>query len=187
MRAERRGVSNFDGRRLEEARSRRGWTPRELATEVGVTVTVLGQYEQGERTPELSTLGRLAGALGCATEDLRTAATTTLRDLRERAGAGQQEAATAAGLKRSAYAMLEQGRTKTLDPQVAGGLAAHFGIAPDAVVAAHAEAVLARAEVPAPPVLEGLLLERLAGHFAMTPGELLDLAQQLVAEGSELR
>ncbi|MGP3690780.1 helix-turn-helix domain-containing protein [Streptomyces sp. IBSNAI002] len=185
MRAEqRRGVSNFDGRRLAQARIRKGWTPSQLASEVNVTVTVLNQYEMEERSPELGTLSRMAAVLGCPVEDLRRPSRATLRDLRERAHAGQEEVAAATGLKRSTYAMLEQGRTKTLHPQVAQTLAELFGQDVDTVVAAHAEAVAGRQTRPAPPVLQGRLLERLAAHFAMAPGELLDLAQRLADEGA---
>ncbi|MGW4894588.1 helix-turn-helix domain-containing protein [Kitasatospora sp. NPDC004240] len=184
MRAEqRRGISGFDGRRLEAARAARGLAARELAAQAGVTVTVLEQYARGERSPERGTVERLATALDCSADDLRTAATTTLRDLRERAGASQEEAAAAASLKRSAYAMLEQGRTRTLPAQVAQDLAAHFGVDQGAVVTAHAEAVARRgADAPARLVLEGRLLQRLAAHFDMSADDLLDLAQRLSAD-----
>ncbi|MEU9255754.1 helix-turn-helix transcriptional regulator [Streptomyces sp. NPDC048270] len=184
MRTERRrGVSNFDGRRLAQARTRKGWTPSRLASEVNVTVTVLNQYELEERSPELGTLARLAEALGCPVEYLRRPARATLRDLRERAGAGQVGAAAATGLKRSTYAMLEQGRTKTLTPQVAHALAGLFDEDVDTVIAAHAEAVAGQLARPTPLVLEGRLLERLATHFAIAPEELLDLAQRLAGDG----
>ncbi|MFZ3494547.1 helix-turn-helix domain-containing protein [Streptomyces sp. 5.8] len=185
MRTEqRRGVSNFDGRRLAQARTRKGWTSSRLASEVNVTVTVLNQYELGERSPELGTLVRMAEVLGCPVGDLRSPSRATLRDLREHAGAGQAEAAVAAGLKRSTYAMLEQGRTKTLLPQVTQALAELFDQDVDTVVAAHAEAVAGQQTRPAPLALEGRLLERLAAHFAMAPGELLDLAQRLANDGA---
>jgi len=187
MRAgQRRGVNDFDGQRLKAARTAKGWTVRELADKASVTVTVLDLYERGERAPELSTLERLAEALDCAQQDLRTSAGTTLRDLRERAGASQQEAAEAAGLKRSAYGMLEQGRTRTLPAQVAVSLAAFFRVDRGVVEAAHAEAV-ARLPRPTRLVLEGRLLERLAAHLGMAPEELTDLAQRLAEEGGEGR
>jgi transcriptional regulator with XRE-family HTH domain len=180
MRArQRRGVSNFDGRRLRRARDRKGLSPRELASRAGVTVTVLGQYERGERSPELGTLERLAGALGCSPQDLRVPARTTLRDLREAAGVSQQAAAAATGLSRSTYAMLEQGRTKFLPAQAASHLAGLFGVASGAVAAAHAEAVAAQAAAPAPLVLEGRLLDRLAERFGMAPQDFLALAREL--------
>ncbi|MEU6405411.1 helix-turn-helix transcriptional regulator [Streptomyces sp. NPDC046985] len=183
MRTQRRGVSNFDGRRLAQARVRRGWPPAQLASEAAVTVTVLNQYETEKRVPEPDTLARLANALGCTVEDLRQPAAVTLKDLRQRVGASQQETAVASGRKRSAYAMLEQGRTTTLPPQEAEVLAQFFGVDRDTVAAAHAASVAGQASRPAPLMLEGPLLEGLADHFAMTPEELLHLAQRLAVGG----
>ncbi|MCG7524018.1 XRE family transcriptional regulator [Streptomyces sp. OfavH-34-F] len=188
MRTQRRGVSNFDGRRLAQARVRRGWAPAQLASEAAVTVTVLNQYEAEERVPAPGTLSRLANALGCAVEDLCRPAAVTLRDLRQRVGASQQEIADASGRKRSAYAMLEQGRTTTLTPQEADVLAGFLGVDRHTVETAHAVSVAGQASRPAPLVLEGSLLESLADHFAMAPEELLHLAQRLTAgEGGEKR
>ncbi|MFJ9574696.1 helix-turn-helix domain-containing protein [Streptomyces bacillaris] len=188
MRTRRRGVSNFDGRRLAQARVRRGWAPAQLAFEAAVTVTVLKQYETEERVPELGTLARLADALGCTVEDFRRPAAVTLKDLRQRVGASQRETADASGRKRSAYAMLEQGRTTTLAPQEAEVLAEFFGVDRDTVEGAHAASVAGKASRPAPLVLEGSLLEGLADHFSVAPEELLLLAQRLAAgEGGEKR
>ncbi|MGY3677276.1 helix-turn-helix transcriptional regulator [Streptomyces sp. TE33382] len=188
MRTTRRGVSSFDGRRLALARGRRGLTPSQLASKAAVTVTVLNQYEAEERLPDPGTLLRLAKALDCQVADLCRPTVVTLRELRERSGASQPEAATAAGHKRSAYAMLEQGRTKTLAPQAAEGLAALFGVERDAVEAAHAASVAGQASRPAPLVLEGTLLDGLADHFGMAPEDLLHLAQRVAAgEGGESR
>ncbi|WP_051708983.1 helix-turn-helix transcriptional regulator [Streptomyces sp. NRRL S-350] len=188
MRTTRRGVSSFDGRLLAQARGRRGWTPSELASETAVTVTVLNQYEAKERLPDPGTLSRLAEALDCQVTDLCRPTVVTLRELRERSGVSQPTAAAAAGHKRSTYAMLEQGRTKTLAPQAAEGLAALFGVQRDAVEAAHAASVAGQASRPAPLVLEGALLEGLAGHFGMATEDLLHLAQRLAAgEGGESR
>ncbi|MER6117996.1 helix-turn-helix transcriptional regulator [Streptomyces sp. NPDC001743] len=188
MRTTRRGVMSFDGQRLAQARDRRGWTPNELASKVAVTVTVLNQYEAEERLPGPGTLSRLAEALECQVADLCRPTVVTLRELRERSGASQPDAAAAAGRKRSTYAMLEQGRTKTLAPQAAEGLAVLFGVERDVVEAAHAASVAVQASRPAPLVLEGALLEGLAGHFGMAPEDLLHLAQCLAAgEGGESR
>ncbi|MQS17237.1 helix-turn-helix transcriptional regulator [Streptomyces kaniharaensis] len=188
MRTTRRGVSSFDGQRLAQARGRRGWTPSQLASQAALTVTVLNQYEAEERLPDPGTLSRLADALGCQVTDLCRPTVVTLRELRERSGASQPEAAEAAGRKRSTYAMLEQGRTKTLAPQAAEGLAALFDVERDAVEAAHAASVAGQASRPAPLALEGALLDRLADHFGMAPEDLLHLAQRLAAgEGGESR
>ena len=178
---QRRGVSNFDGQRLHLARTEKGWSKRQLAEAAGVSVTVLDQYEQGERAPERRTLERLAGSLDRSAGDFRKPRGTTLRDLRELAGASQQAAASAAGMTRSSYAMLEQGRTKSMAPQAAQCLAALFTVDADAIVAAHAEAVAVRAGEPVALRLEGQLLDRLSEHFGMTPAELLELAHRLAA------
>lgn len=188
MRNQRRGVMSFDGQRLAQARGRRGWTPSELASKAAVTVTVLNQYEAEERRPDPGTLSRLAKVLDCQVADLCRPTVVTLRELRERSGAGQEDAAAAAGYMRSTYGMLEQGRTKTLAPQAAEGLAVLFGVERDVVEAAHAASVAVQASRPAPLVLEGALLEGLAGHFGMASEDLLRLAQRLAAgEGGESR
>ncbi|MER5356305.1 hypothetical protein ABT093_39055 [Kitasatospora sp. NPDC002551] len=73
-------------------------------------------------------------------------------------------------------------------PQAAEGLAVLFGVERDVVEAAHAASVAVQASRPAPLVLEGALLEGLAGHFGMAPEDLLHLAQCLAAgEGGESR
>ncbi|NUU20930.1 MAG: XRE family transcriptional regulator [Streptomycetaceae bacterium] len=183
MRTEqRRGVGDFDPRRLQLALARADMSPRALATAAGVTVTVLGQYERGERAPEHGTLQRLADSLGCTVGDLRTSTQTTLRDLRSAAGVSQQAASAAAGMTRSTYAMAEQGRTKSLSAAAIGALADLFGTTPDAVTDAHAGSVSAHATAPAPLVLEGQLLEGLAAHFGVTSDELLALARGLVEQ-----
>ncbi|WSM44671.1 helix-turn-helix domain-containing protein (plasmid) [Streptomyces cellulosae] len=168
MRAQRRGVSKFDGKRLKQAMTSKALSRSALATAAGVSIRVVAEYEQGKRTPAHRTLRRLAAAHSCEPGDPRSAGATTLRDLREDAGLGQAGTAEQAGMTRSAYGMLEQGRTRTLDRQVAELLAAAFGTSAEAVLAAHAQAVAAQ---PAhnPLLLEGRLLEQLAAHFNMTP------------------
>ena len=50
--------------RLRRLRESRGLTQRELAEAIGVSRQAIGLYEAGEREPDLSTLQKLARALG---------------------------------------------------------------------------------------------------------------------------
>lgn len=180
---QRRGTTGFDGRLLESAMSARGWAPSDLARRAGVKVTAVSRYMRGERLPELATVERLAAALGCRPEELRTAASATLRDLREQAGASQEEAAAASGITRSSYGMIEQGRVKTMQDSVALGLADRFGVDRATVESAHAEAVARRsAGRPTRLVLEGAPLARFAEHLEVPVDDLLDLARRLTEE-----
>lgn len=58
---------------LRAHRARAGLSQPALAARAGVPVGTLRNLEQGIRTnPEWETVQRLAAALGCATDDLRT-------------------------------------------------------------------------------------------------------------------
>lgn len=52
------------GDQLRELRTRRGLSLRALATEAGVSATLLSQVERGVTEPSLATLRRLAGVFG---------------------------------------------------------------------------------------------------------------------------
>lgn len=52
------------GEQIRSLRSQRGWTQRRLAEMAGVVQQNLSLYERGLASPRLSTLGRLAAALG---------------------------------------------------------------------------------------------------------------------------
>lgn len=174
MHAERRGVSRFGGQRLEQARFSKELGRSALATAVGV----VAEYEQEERTPDQRTLRRLAAALSCEPGDLRSAGATTMRDLRKDASLSQAGAAEQVGKTRSAYGMLKQGRTRTMEPQVAELSRTASSAGAEAVLAAHAQAMAARPACT-PLLLEGRLLEQPAAHFDMTPDALRALAFRL--------
>lgn len=50
--------------RLRALREKRGMTQRELADAIGVSRQAIGFYESGEREPDLTTIQKLAHALG---------------------------------------------------------------------------------------------------------------------------
>lgn len=52
------------GRRIRELRSKHGWTQEQFAEFCGVHRTYLGHVERGEKNVSLSTVSRLATALG---------------------------------------------------------------------------------------------------------------------------
>jgi transcriptional regulator with XRE-family HTH domain len=52
------------GRRVRELRHARGWTQTELAARVGVKQSAIGKIERGESDIPVTTLTRLAEALG---------------------------------------------------------------------------------------------------------------------------
>jgi transcriptional regulator with XRE-family HTH domain len=52
------------GRRIRELRSKRGWTQEQFAGICGIHRTYLGHVERGEKNVSLSTVLRVANALG---------------------------------------------------------------------------------------------------------------------------
>lgn len=58
------------GKRISGARAKRGWTQEKLAAESDVASAHIGFIEQGRRRPTLSTLHKLANALGMSLEQL---------------------------------------------------------------------------------------------------------------------
>lgn len=56
--------------RIETWREHRGLSRADLATKAGVMVADIAAFEQGERSPQLRTFGRLAAALNVSIEDL---------------------------------------------------------------------------------------------------------------------
>lgn len=177
MAARRRGVRGFDGAALRSARMRRRLSVEELGRAARMPAALICAYEDGRRDPEWKALTTLADAVGSTVEELRPGHITTMEDLRCAAGQSQADAATTAGLTRSGYAMLENGHTRTLKPEVAARLAASWHVDEDVVLQAHAATVHAVGE-PAP-VLEGAVLEGLASHFGVSCEALLDLARSM--------
>ena len=58
------------GQRVSRARRDRGWSQELLAEAIGIQPTTLSRLETGDRAVSLSTLGRIAEALGVGLGDL---------------------------------------------------------------------------------------------------------------------
>ncbi len=58
------------GQRIQEARRVKGWTQEDLAHHAGLDFSYLNQLENGKRNPSLSTLYKIAAALGVSPKDL---------------------------------------------------------------------------------------------------------------------
>jgi transcriptional regulator with XRE-family HTH domain len=58
------------GQLLREARERSGLSIQDAATASGMAYSAFARLERGEREPTISTLQRLATALGCEPSDL---------------------------------------------------------------------------------------------------------------------
>lgn len=56
--------------RIAQLRIARGWTQHDLAERMGVSSDMIGCWERGKKHPKLSTLQRIAAALGCNCADL---------------------------------------------------------------------------------------------------------------------
>lgn len=54
--------------KLKKARSNTGFTQREVATETGITASVLARYETGKLEPNIETLGILADFYGVSVD-----------------------------------------------------------------------------------------------------------------------
>lgn len=52
------------GKRIRELRLQKGWSQLELANRLDVSYQVISQYERDKRTPKISTIHRIADALG---------------------------------------------------------------------------------------------------------------------------
>jgi len=73
------------GARLREVRLARGLTQRDLADRCGTSVPAISHMERGTKVPNLTTVVRLADALGCRVTKLvevldATRGTTTRRN-----------------------------------------------------------------------------------------------------------
>lgn len=142
-----RGVDGFDPARLRAERRRAGHTQESLGRAAGLKRQNIVQLENARRRPQADVLARLARALDVPPSALLAPAPQPgLKRLRAAAGLLQPHAAAAAGLSRSAYAMIEGGRTAALDPAAAAALAAAFGVEAGAVSEAHRRDVQRRAE-----------------------------------------
>jgi transcriptional regulator with XRE-family HTH domain len=57
-------------KKIRELRFRRGWTPKDLARQIGVSVRTVQRWERGSHLPRLDTMELLCQALGCSPADL---------------------------------------------------------------------------------------------------------------------
>ena len=60
------------GKRIQNARKAAGLSQKELGEKLGVSASMIGQYENDLRTPKIGTLEKLAVALNVKIRDLRT-------------------------------------------------------------------------------------------------------------------
>lgn len=58
------------GARIREMRERKAWLQRNLAKAAGLPVRTIGRIERGEVDVRISTLSRIAKALGAGLKDL---------------------------------------------------------------------------------------------------------------------
>lgn len=65
-------MRQFDGTRLRQIRTQRGFRPEALALQINRSVQTLHAYEVGRAQPPVTVLCRLADALGVEVETLLT-------------------------------------------------------------------------------------------------------------------
>ena len=58
------------GERLKEQRQLNKISPKEVSNTVGISISVISNYEHGERTPSVETLMSLAGLYRCSVDYL---------------------------------------------------------------------------------------------------------------------
>lgn len=58
------------GQRLQEQRTLRNLSQKQVATNIGVSASVISNYESGERTPSIENLMALARLYHCSTDYL---------------------------------------------------------------------------------------------------------------------
>ena len=58
------------GRRVRKLREAKGWSQESFADEIGIHRTYIGGIERGERNPTLTTIVRIAKALGVKPSEL---------------------------------------------------------------------------------------------------------------------
>jgi transcriptional regulator with XRE-family HTH domain len=67
------------GDRLKKARTKKGWSQRQLDFHSGVDFTTISKIERGERDPQASTIIRLCTALAISADDLLGLRVTEMR------------------------------------------------------------------------------------------------------------
>lgn len=132
-------VVSFDPAALRRIRTERGLTIEALAQRCGVPRPSVSNYEAGRTIAGIDTLQVLASVLGVDPLDLTTATpeTSTLADLRARAGVTRSAMAAGLGIARDTWDAMETGRRRLQD-RLIDQLAAVLSVTAEQVVQAHA-------------------------------------------------
>ncbi|BCV23812.1 helix-turn-helix domain-containing protein [Gelria sp. Kuro-4] len=130
--AEARDTALAPGERVRLLREEKGLTLSALAEKAGITTSYLSEIERGQAGPALTTLERLAQALGTTLAQLwgpLAGLGLRLRELREERGLSQAELAARAGVSPGLVGQVERGEVQ---PSLATleGLAAGLGVSP---------------------------------------------------------
>lgn len=138
-------MRGFRGERLRELREARGISQQDLARMADLSAgLVVGRWENGERTPQIDLLARVAEVLGEPIEHFVEISPDErfLGDLRILRGLTQPALAARLGINTATLAELERGQRR-LRPEIAQRLADVLAFPVETVVAAH-EAVRSR-------------------------------------------
>lgn len=105
----RSGVQAFSPSAFHRQRIRRGLTLRQLALLSGVSAGTISNWESGKVGPNPRLLAAVAAELDIVIADVVRVRHDRLRlvDLRHQAGLSQEQAAAAAGMKRSTFGAIE--------------------------------------------------------------------------------
>jgi transcriptional regulator with XRE-family HTH domain len=130
----RAGVRGFSPAALRRHRSAKHYALTELSSVSGVAAATIGAWETGRSRPSPSTLAAVAVALGVQVGDLAPVPESDLHlaDLRFQVGLTQQELASAAGISKGIYPVIESGHREPTDQEVAA-LAAALSVEPELV------------------------------------------------------
>ncbi|AEF43094.1 helix-turn-helix domain-containing protein [Hoyosella subflava] len=141
----RRVMRGFRGERLREMREACGISQQDLARMADLSAgLIVGRWENGERSPQVDLLARVARVLNKPIEYFVDISPEErfLGDLRILRGLTQPALAARIGISTGSLAELERGQ-KRLPPEVAQRLAGVLDFPVEAVIAAH-EAVRTR-------------------------------------------
>jgi len=131
-------IQTFSARHLREARAAKGWSRGRLAAAVDMSVAAVIGWERGNRTPEPSTLVRLATALDVPPGDLLTIPRSEfgLVELRVIRGLQQQEVAAQLFDVTAERVSHIENAFERVPPALVGELAALYGTSPEEISAA---------------------------------------------------
>lgn len=115
----RTGVQTFSPAAFHRQRIRRGLTLRQLALLSGVSAGSISNWESGKVGPNPRLLAAVVAELEIDIADVVRIRHDRVRlvDLRHQAGLNQEQAAAAAGMKRSTYGAIEATERKPSDQQ----------------------------------------------------------------------